>query len=231
MQPVDNDHPHPSPVVMTHSVHRIGLIIGSARSPGNNAGLASWISRIIRIRFHKRLAGASERTATFKLVIVDSTVSSHVFGALTDGSYTPNQIRKASDYPSPAVREWSTFVSSCSGFVILTPQYNGGYPGGLKNTIDHLYWEWKDKPVVIVSYGGSGGGSSAAQLRGLLERIGMKVAKNTVPISVPKQFMEGKERIEAGAADHKFPPFLSQYRSAVDGAIEELMTLVEKSTA
>lgn len=205
---------------MVHTVHRIGLLLGSLRTHGNGAGLASWISPIIQRRLSKPLA--SNKTP-FELITVDPKSSPHPLGPLTDGSYMPAQIRKTSDYPLPAIREWSSFVSSCSGLVILTPEYNGGYPGELKNAIDHIYWEWKDKPVVLVTYGGGGGGSCAAQLRSVLERIKMRVAKNSVQIPIPKEFVAGTGRIEPG---QEFPAFLSQHEAAVEVATEELMGLV-----
>ncbi|PCH33691.1 hypothetical protein WOLCODRAFT_59973, partial [Wolfiporia cocos MD-104 SS10] len=65
-------------------------------------------------------------------------------------------------------REWSSFISSCAAIVVLTPQYNWGVPGELKNAFDHLYWEWRDKPAVIVTYGGHGGSKCAEQLRSIL---------------------------------------------------------------
>jgi NAD(P)H-dependent FMN reductase len=40
------------------------------------------------------------------------------------------------------------------GFVIVTPEYSHGYPGALKNALDHLYAARNYKPVGFVSYGG-----------------------------------------------------------------------------
>lgn len=43
--------------------------------------------------------------------------------------------------------------------MIVTPEYNGGYPASIKNVIDLLYDEWHHKPIAIstVSDGSFGG--------------------------------------------------------------------------
>jgi NAD(P)H-dependent FMN reductase len=38
----------------------------------------------------------------------------------------------------------------------VTPEYNHGIPGALKNAIDFLYREWNNKAAGFVSYGGVG---------------------------------------------------------------------------
>ena len=49
--------------------------------------------------------------------------------------------------------------------LLLSAQYNWGYPAALKNAIDYLYHEWKGKPAAIISYGTRGGGKAAEQLK------------------------------------------------------------------
>ncbi|KAJ6585596.1 NADPH-dependent FMN reductase-like protein, partial [Mycena capillaripes] len=58
-------------------------------------------------------------------------------------------------------------------FIFLTPQYNWGYPAALKLALDALYFEWTNKPVLVLSYGNRGGGKSAAQLRQVLDGLHM----------------------------------------------------------
>jgi NAD(P)H-dependent FMN reductase len=45
----------------------------------------------------------------------------------------------------------------------VTPEYNYGYPATIKNAIDFLHREWRDKPVGFVSYGGVAAGTRAVQ--------------------------------------------------------------------
>ncbi|MEO6453564.1 MAG: NAD(P)H-dependent oxidoreductase, partial [Ginsengibacter sp.] len=48
-------------------------------------------------------------------------------------------------------------------FVMVTAEYNYGYPAPLKNALDYLFAEWNYKPVAFVSYGGIAGGTRAVQ--------------------------------------------------------------------
>lgn len=51
--------------------------------------------------------------------------------------------------PSPALLEYADRVTKADGIIIVTPEYNGGYPASLKNAIDVLYKEWYKKPIAI----------------------------------------------------------------------------------
>src|SRR5688500_12690742 len=51
--------------------------------------------------------------------------------------------------PSPDVLDFASRVKKAEGIIIVTPEYNGGYPASLKNVIDLLYEEWHRKPIAI----------------------------------------------------------------------------------
>jgi NAD(P)H-dependent FMN reductase len=50
--------------------------------------------------------------------------------------------------PAP-VLDFAQKVRSADGVIIVTPEYNGGYPASLKNVIDLLTNDWRRKPVAI----------------------------------------------------------------------------------
>ena len=54
-------------------------------------------------------------------------------------------------------------ISECDAFVVVTPEYNHGYPAPLKSLIDSVGAEWHAKPVSFVSYGGISGGLRAVE--------------------------------------------------------------------
>ncbi len=51
--------------------------------------------------------------------------------------------------PSTDLLDYSKRIKEADGVLIVTPEYNGGYPASLKNAIDVLYPEWQKKPVAI----------------------------------------------------------------------------------
>jgi NAD(P)H-dependent FMN reductase len=80
--------------------------------------------------------------------------------------------------PSPEVLGFADKILEADGVIIVTPEYNGGYPASLKNIIDLLYAEWKRKPVGLatVSNGQYGGSQAMTSLLFTLWKIGAWVA-------------------------------------------------------
>ena len=86
------------------------------------------------------------------------------------------------DYAQEHTRSWAELVATSDAIVFVSPQYNGGYPTSLKNAIDYLFAEWRDKPLLLVTYGGHGGGLAAAQLRQVMDFIGANVLSDNIEI-------------------------------------------------
>jgi NAD(P)H-dependent FMN reductase len=62
--------------------------------------------------------------------------------------------------PGEDVLKFASKVTVADGVIVVTPEYNGGYPAALKNVIDLLYPEWKRKPIgIATASAGSFGGS------------------------------------------------------------------------
>jgi NAD(P)H-dependent FMN reductase len=58
------------------------------------------------------------------------------------------------DTPIPSTN-FSSRIDAADAFVVVTPEYNHGYPGPLKTAIDSVSREWRAKPLGFVCYGGS----------------------------------------------------------------------------
>lgn len=86
------------------------------------------------------------------------------------------------DPPDPAVQGFVAEMRRADGFVVVTPEYNHGIPGTLKNLIDHLYDEWGRKPFGIVSAGGIAGGLRATEM---LRLVLAGVSAISIPAQVP----------------------------------------------
>jgi len=69
--------------------------------------------------------------------------------------------------PSDEVLDFVEKIKSSDGIIVVTPEYNGGYPASLKNVIDLLNEEWVHKPIgiVTVSAGPFGGAQGLTSLQ------------------------------------------------------------------
>lgn len=94
-----------------------------------------------------------------------------------------NERLKYQPNPSQSVLEFAGKIKSADGVIIVTPEYNGGYPAALKNVVDLLYDEWYKKPIAIstVSDGSFGGTQVITSLQFSL----WKIRAWTVPAMFP----------------------------------------------
>lgn len=76
--------------------------------------------------------------------------------------------------PEANVLEFADKIRNANGVIIVSPEYNGGYPASLKNAIDLLYAEWRRKPVALAtaSYGQFGGAQVTTSMVFSLWKIG-----------------------------------------------------------
>src|SRR5699024_4946479 len=66
-------------------------------------------------------------------------------------------------YKNVHTKNWSRTIDEADAFVVVTPEYNFGYPAALKNAFDYLHKEWAKKPMGFVSYGGISAGTRSVQ--------------------------------------------------------------------
>lgn len=72
-------------------------------------------------------------------------------------------------------------IARAEAFIVVTPEYNHGYPAALKELIDSAYEPWQAKPVAFVSYGGLSGGLRAVeQLRQVFAELDAVTLRETV---------------------------------------------------
>ncbi|QHW31416.1 NAD(P)H-dependent oxidoreductase [Paenibacillus rhizovicinus] len=122
-------------------------------------------------------------------------------------------------YSQPHTQAWSEKIKSASGVVFVTPQFNWGYPAVLKNAIDHLYHEWRDKPVMIVTYGGHGGGRCAKQLRRVAVRLRMRIVPTSPALRLSDAVIREGAELDP---DHDFRHFASQVQRALSELADQI---------
>jgi len=133
-----------------------------------------------------------------------------------DSALTPTALKGV--YPYPNVQEWSDIAYSADAFVIVTPEYNHGYPGVLKNALDWLYYEFDHKPVglVGVSDGTVAGARVIEHLRPIIENFSMFAVRETV------MFAKAQEAFDSGG---KLVD--SSYDKKIDGLLKSLIQVTE----
>jgi NAD(P)H-dependent FMN reductase len=108
-------------------------------------------------------------------------------------------------YDSPEVNRWAAKIAAADGFIIVTPEYNHGYPASLKNNLDYLYQEWNKKPVAFVSYGSAGGARAVEQLRQVAVELQMAPLRSAVHIFTPWNLVAADGSLNPGALDSYVP--------------------------
>jgi NAD(P)H-dependent FMN reductase len=122
------------------------------------------------------------------------------------------------DYPTPEIARLGQTLDRADAFVIVTPEYNHGYPAALKNAIDHTFVEWNRKPVSFVSWGNVGGARVVEQLRLVALEMEMAPLRHAVHI-LPDVMVPAMKAMRAGdpADPALFDPLLPRLdRLAVD---------------
>jgi NAD(P)H-dependent FMN reductase len=100
-------------------------------------------------------------------------------------------------YTKEHTRRWSATVDSADAIVLVTAEYNYGYPAALKNAIDYLHHEWRYKPVGFVSYGGVAAGTRAVQqLKQVVTALAMMPVTASVNIPFVQQFLDDDRVIQ-----------------------------------
>ncbi len=96
------------------------------------------------------------------------------------------------DYSSELVKNWAEKIQEADGFIIVSPEYNHGYPAVLKNALDYIYYEWNRKPVGFISYGSAAGARAVEQLRQVAVELEMAPIRNAVHIFAPSSLLDEK---------------------------------------
>jgi NAD(P)H-dependent FMN reductase len=111
-------------------------------------------------------------------------------------------------YTKDHTHAWSAIVEGADAIVMVTSEYNYGYPAALKNAIDYLHNEWRYKPVGFVSYGGVAAGTRAVQqLKQVVSALSMMPIAPSVNIPFVQQFLDdnrviqGNEVMQKAASD------------------------------
>jgi NAD(P)H-dependent FMN reductase len=91
-------------------------------------------------------------------------------------------------YAHQHTKRWAEKIASFDAYVFVTPEYNHGTSGALKNAIDFLYHEWVNKAAGFVGYGGASGTRAVESLRLVMGELQVADVKAQVGISLFTDF-------------------------------------------
>lgn len=148
---------------------RLAIITGSTRPGRVNESVARWVFEHSKIRQDARFEFVD--IADFHLPLLDEPLP-------------PAQ----GQYSKPHTKAWAAKIASFDGFVFVTPEYNHGISGALKNAIDFLYREWNNKAAGFVGYGSAGGTRAVEQLRLVMAEVQVATVRNQVSLSLFTDF-------------------------------------------
>ena len=86
-----------------------------------------------------------------------------------------DRMYKEMEEPSEEMKSLRNKINDAEGYFAVTPEYNRGPSGAMKNTLDYFLEEYYFKPSAIVSYspGMFGGVNAAQQLRLVFAELGV----------------------------------------------------------
>ncbi|VVB60627.1 NADPH-dependent FMN reductase [uncultured archaeon] len=113
---------------------------------------------------------------------------------------------------SPTAKKLEEKISRADGFIIVSPEYNHGYPGELKMMLDLLYQQYAYKPLGIcgVSGGPIGGARMAEQLREVAVELHMVPIREAVYFPLVQNLFDEKGNIKDKAYYERIKPFFSE---------------------
>ena len=180
---------------------KIQLIIGSTRENRLGESIVTWVRQQV------------DKSTDISLEVVDLKQENlPAFDAPVPPAYMP--------VASEAGRAWAKKVGSADGFIFLTPEYNRSIPSSLKNALDYLVAEWKEKPAVIVSYGYVDGGKGATDhLKDVLDWLKVDTAATTINLHLDQKMMDENGRIQD--MEKAFAQYKEQFNVALAHLAEE----------
>src|SRR5437660_5044943 len=148
---------------------RIAVIIGSTRPGRNGEAVAKWVYEIAQKRSDAEFELVDIKD--FNLPLLDEPVPPSL------GQYTKEH-----------TKVWAAKIDSFDAYVFVTPEYNHGISGALKNAIDFLYKEWNNKAAGFVGYGGALGVRAVEHLRLVMGELQVADVRAQVGLSLFTDF-------------------------------------------
>ncbi len=168
---------------MSTSPIRLAVVVASVRPERLGLVVADWFVREVK-------KGSSFDVSTVDLLDLDLPVDLA---------------------PSPGARRLTDVIDAADAVVLVTPEYNHGYPASLKIALDTVKYEWRGKPIGFVSYGGVSGGMRATeQLRQVAAELHMVSVRDSVAFPRARKAFDADGRTSDAVAPDAASRMLDQ---------------------
>jgi len=170
---------------------KIAIVTSTVRPGRQSRVVADWVKSV-----------ADERgDATYEILdIADYNLP--VWDEPVSPGYAPGQ-------QEHSIR-WSKAVEQYDGYIFVVAEYNHSITGALKNALDYLKPELKDKTAAFVSYGAVYGARAVEHLRGILSELGVAHVGPTAGLSLFHDFENFSEFKPSEAGVAAMGPMLDQ---------------------
>jgi NAD(P)H-dependent FMN reductase len=148
---------------------KIGIVLGSTRPGRKSETVGHWVLEHARARTDAAFEIVD--IAHYKLPLLDEPVPASM-----------NQ------YQNAHTKAWAERIATLDGYIFVTPEYNHGPSGALKNAIDFVYKEWNNKAAGFVGYGAVGAVRAIEQLRVVLAECQIATVRAQVGLSLFTDF-------------------------------------------
>lgn len=125
------------------------------------------------------------------------------------------------EYSNEIAKKWVQKVAEADGYIIVTGEYNHGYPAVLKNALDYVFKQWNKKAVGFVSYGSAGGARTVEQLRQVAIELQMVPIRNAIHIPIEVYMAVMNEKIPVNPK--LFKPLRVGYMDRVEAFLNDLI--------
>lgn len=113
---------------------------------------------------------------------------------------------------SEVALRWKEKIVRADGYIIISPEYNHGYPGELKMALDLVYGEYDKKPVGIcgVSAGAAAGIRVVEQLRLVAIALRMVPINSAIYFSNVQKLFDSSGAIQDESYEKRIEAFLQE---------------------
>jgi NAD(P)H-dependent FMN reductase len=169
---------------------KLQVIIGSTRPNRVSDRVAKWVANEA-----KNLPDSTVEIVdlmNYDLPLLDEPISPQ---------YNPD--RK----PNPVAVRFLTKLSEADAYVLVTPEYNRSYSAVLKNALDYVDFQFKQKPVALVAHGSTGGAQAVSHLRGVIPGLlAVSVPQAVFLVGRVDEFMDESGKLNDEVAAKPYGP-------------------------